>query len=107
MRVSAAAQKQLTRDFFPLWGLPATIDAFDDLESVPSDYLALVVFGDPNELVGYVEYAIGSERAARLLAGFRAERFSGLHLNSFTRQPFALVQLSEYWPVTVSHEMLE
>jgi len=107
MRVAAAAQKQLLRDFYPLWGLPATIDAFADLESVPSDYRPVIVFGDPGELAGWIEQAIGETPASELVAGFRAERFQGLHLNAFTRQPFALIQVSESWPVTVSHETLE
>ena len=36
--VAAAVQKQVTRDFTPLWGIAATVDAFEDLASVPSDY---------------------------------------------------------------------
>ena len=35
LQAAAAVQKQITRDFFPLWGLPATVDVFEDLESVP------------------------------------------------------------------------
>jgi hypothetical protein len=34
--VAAAVQKQVTRDFTPLWGIAATVDAFEDLASVPS-----------------------------------------------------------------------
>ena len=34
--VTAAVQKQVTRDFTPLWGIAATVDAFEDLASVPS-----------------------------------------------------------------------
>jgi hypothetical protein len=107
MRVSAAVQTQLTRDFVPFWGLPATIDAFADLLSIPSDYWPVVIFGDVEELAGRLGSAIGEERAMTLLAGFDANRFQGLHLNAYTRQPFALVQVSESWPVTVSHEALE
>ena len=41
---AAAIQKQITRDFTPYWGLRVTVDAFEDLESVPSDYHPIVVF---------------------------------------------------------------
>ena len=33
LQVTAALQKQVTRDFGPIWGLPATIDAFDHLRT--------------------------------------------------------------------------
>jgi hypothetical protein len=104
---TAALQKQLTRDFLPIWGLPATIDAFLDLESVPSDYHPVVVFGGSEELAGRLEAMIGEERAAQLLAEFDADRLAGLHLNAFTRQPFSLVEASDLWTVVASHEMLE
>ena len=42
LRAAAAVQKQITRDFTPFWGLRATVDAFEDLESVPSDYHPVV-----------------------------------------------------------------
>ena len=32
---------------------------------------------------------------------------AGVHLNGFTRQPFALVEASRAWTVTLSHELLE
>ena len=50
MTVSAALQKQVVRDMQPIWGFPATIDAFADLSSVPSDYYPVVLFGDPAQL---------------------------------------------------------
>ena len=56
LQVAAAIQKQVTRDFTPFWGLPATVDAFEDLASVPNDYHPVVIFGDLDEL----------ERAARV-----------------------------------------
>ena len=31
LQVAAAVQKQMTRDFAPLWGIRATVDAFEDL----------------------------------------------------------------------------
>jgi hypothetical protein len=36
--VAAALQKQVARDFGPIWEITGTVDAFDDLESVPVDY---------------------------------------------------------------------
>ena len=34
-RVAAALQKQVTRDFSPLWQVNATVDGFASLEDVP------------------------------------------------------------------------
>jgi hypothetical protein len=108
MQVAAAIQKQVARDFAPIWGLHATVDAFDDLDSVPSDYHPVVVFGDdPDELVGQLSFAIGEQNAARLLDLFEGDRLEGLHLSDLTRQPFSLVAASETWSVTASHEVLE
>jgi hypothetical protein len=107
LQVAAAVQKQVTRDFTPAWGLPATVDAFADIESVPSDYHLVVVFGDPAELADRLEFAIGAEAAARLIDLFDGEQLAGIHLNEFTRQPFALVDGSPGWSVTASHEVLE
>ena len=36
--VAAALQKQVSRDFGPIWSVNATVNAFDALESVPMDY---------------------------------------------------------------------
>ena len=107
LSVTAAVQKQLTRDFSPIWGIPATVDAFADLTSVPSDYRPVVIFGDCNELAGRLEFAVGETIGAKLISAFDAGRLQGLHLNAFTRQPFALVEASESWTVTASHEILE
>jgi hypothetical protein len=107
LQVSAAVQKQVARDFSPIWGIGATVDAFEDLSSVPSDYHHIVIFGDVGELADRVARTIGRTRADELAAGFRAGAATGLHLNGFTRQPFALVRATETWAVTVSHEVLE
>jgi hypothetical protein len=107
LRAGAAVQKQLTRDFTPIWGLPATLDTFADLSSVPSDYHLVVVFSDAQELVGRLDAAVGAEYAAQLVDDFERDRLTGLHLNAFTRQPFALVEASDAWSVTISHEVLE
>jgi hypothetical protein len=107
LQAGAAVQKQLTRDFAPIWGLRATLDTFDDLSSVPSDYHPVVVFSDSSDLAGQLEVAIGPEYAAQLIDDFERDRLTGLHLNAFTRQPFALVEASDAWSVTISHEVLE
>jgi hypothetical protein len=107
LQAAAAVQKQLTRDFSPIWGFRATLDTFDDLSSVPSDYHPVVVFSDAQELVGKLEVAIGPELLARLVDDFERDRLTGLHLNAFTRQPFALVEASDAWSVVISHEVLE
>jgi hypothetical protein len=107
LQAAAAIQKQITRDFTPFWGLRVTVDAFEDLESVPSDYHPIVVFAASEELVQKLEYAVGEERAADIVDDFERGRTSGLHMNSYTRQPFALVAASDTWSVTLSHEALE
>jgi hypothetical protein len=107
LQAAAAVHKQLTRDFEPIWGLRATLDTFEDLSSVPSDYHPVVIFSDSQELVGQLEVAIGPEYTAALIDDFERGRMSGLHLNAFTRQPFALVEASDAWSVVLSHEVLE
>jgi hypothetical protein len=107
LQAAAAVQKQITRDFTPFWGLRATVDVFEDLESVPSDYHPVVLFGDPQELVGRLDFAVGSEYAAQLIDDFERDQMAGLHLNAFTRQPFALVEVNDAWSVVLSHEVLE
>jgi hypothetical protein len=36
--VAAALQKQVLRDFAPIWGIQADVSAFGSLEDVPLDY---------------------------------------------------------------------
>lgn len=105
--VAAALQKQLTRDFTPIWGMPATVNVFADLESVPSDYYRVVIFGDRDTLVDRIEAMIGESRTASLIQRFEERALAGVHLNAFTRQPFALVAASDAWSIVVSHEVLE
>src|SRR5690349_14433330 len=108
MIVASAIQKQVTRDFGPIWGVRGTVDAFAELTDVPSDYYHVIVFNDPDELVGRLEDTLGEQLAAELIATFDADQISGIHLNAWTRQPFALVQaLDESWPAVASHEVLE
>ena len=81
--VAAALQKQVTRDFSPIWGVPSTVDAFTRLEDVPIGYWPIIVsknIHDPGA--------------------------AGVHLDKHG-QPFALVQYSQSWSLTVSHECLD
>ena len=81
--VAAALQKQVTRDFGPVWGINATVDSFDSLESVPVDYWPVILRDDIDE-----------------------PGAAGYHTDD-QGQPFSLVQVDEKWPLTVSHETLE
>jgi hypothetical protein len=80
--VSAALQKQVLRDFGPLWGIQASVDAFPSLH-IPLGYWPITVMDD-----------IHSPGAG----GFHSDR---------NHQPFALVQWDQNWTVSVSHECLE
>ena len=81
--VAAALQKQVTRDFGPLWSVNATVDAFDKLESVPVDYWPVILRDDINQ-----------------------PGAAGYHTDN-NGQPFSLVQVDSGWPLTASHETLE
>ena len=81
--VSAAIQKQISRDFGPMWNVQATVDAFDKLEDVPIGYWHVLLQDElPNGA-------------------------AGLHKRDDNKQPFALVALTTNWPVFMSHEVLE
>jgi len=82
-KIASALQKQITRDFSPIWNVPATIDVFENLDDVPSDYWSILIKDD-----------IGFPGAA------------GIHLDR-NGQPYALVQASENVALTCSHESLE
>lgn len=85
MRCSAALQKQVSRDFSPIWDVEATVDAFADLHHVPIGYWrVLIVESDP-----------------RL-----PDSALGVHLDK-NNQPFALVKATASWQLTTSHEVLE
>lgn len=81
-QIAAALQKQITRDFTPVWQIPATIDSFTRLEDVPSDYWPIIIKDD---------------------IGFNA---AGIHLDR-NGQPFALVEASVTTALTCSHELIE
>jgi hypothetical protein len=82
-RVSAALQKQASRDLGPNWDVQATVDGFSRLEDVPVGYWPVIVMDD-----------IQTPGAA------------GVHEDK-DGQPFALVEFSDGWSLTASHECLE
>jgi hypothetical protein len=81
-RVSAAVQKQLDRDFAPVWVNTATIDVFPTTDDIPPGYWPIIVSD---------KFTFGS---------------LGTH-NLENGEPFALVKMSDSWSLTVSHEALE
>jgi hypothetical protein len=81
--VAAAIQKQVTRDFGPLWGINATVDAFENLEGIPIDYWPVIMRDDIQE-----------------------PGAAGYHTDDHG-QPFSLVQADPGWELTASHEVLE
>src|SRR6266566_458761 len=81
-RVAAALQKQVTRDFSPIWEVDATVDAFASLEDVPLGYWPIIISKDsPDFALGYHTDKQG--------------------------QPFSLVRFTANWSLTASHECLE
>lgn len=82
-RVGAALQKQATRDLGPEWGVSATVSAFASLDDVPTDYWPIIIRDD-----------------------IEVNGAAGVHEDD-QGQPFALVQYSQGWSLTASHEMCE
>jgi len=82
-RVAAALQRQATRDFGPIWNVRATVDSFPSLDDVPVGYWPMIV-------------AIDIERPGA----------AGVHEDK-DGQPVALIEMSDSWSLTASHEMLE
>lgn len=80
--LSAALQKQVLRDFGPLWDIQASVDVFPDLH-IPLGHWPIIVMDD-----------IHTPGAG----GFHSDR---------NHQPFALVQWDPNWTVSASHECLE
>ena len=81
-RVGAALQKQMSRDFGPIWDVDSTVDAFDKLEDVPLGYWPMIV----RDKISYAA--------------------AGIHLDT-DNQPMALITYSPTWSLTASHEALE
>jgi hypothetical protein len=81
--VAAAIQRQLVRDVAPLWSLDApTVDSFPTLEDVPIGYWAVII----------TSRDLGTA--------------AGVHLDDDGR-PYALVEATDGWSVTASHECIE
>jgi hypothetical protein len=80
--VAAALQTQVLRDLMPEWDVTATVDAFDSLNDVPVTYWPVIVADN-----------IGYDAA-------------GIHLDE-NYTPYALVNYSNRWSLTASHEVLE
>src|SRR3954452_15356843 len=80
-RVAAALHRQATRDFLPIWSVRATVDAFPRLEDVPVGYWPMMIVPD-------------------------VKGAAGIHLDK-DGQPYALIEMSDSWSLTASHEMLE
>jgi hypothetical protein len=81
--VAAALQKQVTRDFGPIWNVQATVSPFDELQHVPVGYWPIIIRDD-----------IQQQGAA------------GYHTDK-NGQPLSLVQYDTNWALTTSHECLE
>ena len=81
-RVAGAVQKQVLRDFGPIWGIEATVDSYPRLQDVPLGAWPIIILED-----------IGDQAL-----GFHVDRHG---------QPYALVKHAAGWPQTVSHEALE
>jgi hypothetical protein len=84
--VSAALQKQASRDLVQFWDVQATVDAFPRLEDVPIGYWPIIVMDD-----------------------IQTQGAEGVHEDK-NGQPFALVTSSDQlavWSLTASHEMIE
>jgi hypothetical protein len=85
MQISAALQKQATRDLAPVWEVSATVDAFDQLGQVPIGTWPIIIGGDVPAGAG----------------GFHTDR---------NGQPLALVREASDIDMlcqTCSHEMIE
>ncbi|HEX9444830.1 MAG TPA: hypothetical protein VGA73_11955 [Candidatus Binatia bacterium] len=78
--VSAAIQKQVVRDFGPVWNVTATIDAFATLDDVPVGYWPIIVV--------------------------EAVTHGGQHRDR-NGQPFALIEGGPSWSLAAGHEALE
>lgn len=81
-RVSAALQKQVTRDLGPVWHVSATVDPFPSLEDVPAGYWPIIL----------TFRTLGTD--------------GGIHIDS-NGQPYALIEMSPSWSLTASHVAME
>jgi len=82
--VAAALQKQITRDFAPLWNVDATVAAFAS-DQVPQGYWPISIEDNLDQFPGA----------------------AGIHLNEQDNSPYALVLYGPTWSLTASHEAPE
>jgi hypothetical protein len=82
--VAAALQKQITRDFAPIWNVDATIAAFS-ADQIPQGYWPISIEDNLDAFPGA----------------------AGIHLNEQDNSPYALVLFGPTWSLTASHEMME
>jgi hypothetical protein len=80
-RVAAAIQKQVVRDFLPIWGVSASVSAFGAPQDVPLDYWIVTLCYD-------------------------VPSGSGGHRDNDGR-PAAFVEWTDNWSHSASHEVLE
>jgi hypothetical protein len=80
-QIAAALQKQITRDFAPLWNITGNVSAFGRIEDVPVDYWTVSLCYDVPE-------------------------GSGGHRDADGR-PAAFVEWTDGWSLSASHEVLE
>jgi hypothetical protein len=80
-RVAGALQKQVIRDFGPIWDIQATVSAYAQLDDVPLGYWPVIVVQDVRDAAGYHTDQNG--------------------------QPISLVEYGSSWSLTTSHECLE
>src|SRR3974377_2066782 len=83
LRVAAAINLQVARDFQPIWNIAATVTALADPDAIEPGVWPIFVVQDTEE------------------AGA-----AGLHLTDH-QTPFALVEAGPTWSLTASHECLE
>ncbi len=81
LRIAGALQKQVTRDFSPIWDVKATVDGYASLHQVPLGYWPVIIMQEVEGAAGY-------------------------HIDK-NGQPFAVVQAGDSWSLTASHEVLE
>jgi hypothetical protein len=79
--VAAALQQQVLRDVAPIWAVTATVDVFPRLRGIPAAYWPVAIVDDVKNAAGYHQDALG--------------------------RPYALVEYSDSWSLTASHEVIE
>jgi hypothetical protein len=82
--VAAALQLQLTRDFTPIWGVPAVVSAFLSLDELPPGCVPLVI----------------------VPPGSLAPTARAFHITE-NGQPIGLIEGGQGWSLAASHELLE